>query len=292
MTRHARNCTAGAVYTYHEKKKDAKASGYGTNSQRLGKDSVKDFDCCSLSLQPCRNPVITKDGYLFDKEVILEYILKKKNEYKRKLKEYEKLKKLEEEKNAQKEAENMNQKISSFLKDENNIVSKSLLEVETEKPSTSSISNMAVGRDKDLPSFWVPTMTPSAEKTELIKPDPVVYCPISNKPLKAKDLIDVKFVPVNDPDEKKSIYTKENRYMCAITHDILSNSVPCAVLKPTGDVVTLECVNKIIKKDMIHPLTNKPLHKKDIIIMQRGGTGYSLTNKKLDGKQDRPALQA
>lgn len=27
MTRHARNCTAGAVYTYHEKKRDAAESG-------------------------------------------------------------------------------------------------------------------------------------------------------------------------------------------------------------------------------------------------------------------------
>lgn len=59
MTRHARNCTAGAVYTYYEKKKDARSSGYGTESQRIGKDSVKDFDCCCLTLQPCRNPVIT-----------------------------------------------------------------------------------------------------------------------------------------------------------------------------------------------------------------------------------------
>lgn len=59
MTRHARNCTAGAVYTYHEKKRDAAESGYGTNQQRIGKDSVKSFDCCSLTLQPCRYPVIT-----------------------------------------------------------------------------------------------------------------------------------------------------------------------------------------------------------------------------------------
>ena len=119
MTRHARNCTAGAVYTYHEKKKDATASGYGTNTQRVGKDSVKDFDCCCLTLQPCRNPVITfvyfyinfriaisllyltvnfsyrKDGYLFDKEAILEYVLTKKKEYARKLKEYEKQKQQE-----------------------------------------------------------------------------------------------------------------------------------------------------------------------------------------------------
>lgn len=123
MTRHARNCTAGAVYTYHEKKKDASASGYGTNTQRVGKDSVKDFDCCCLTLQPCREPVVTyilfiiyylllkdflissffidpifyrKDGYLFDKEAILEYILTKKREYGRKLKEYEKQKHKEE----------------------------------------------------------------------------------------------------------------------------------------------------------------------------------------------------
>lgn len=291
MTRHARNCTAGAVYTYHEKKKDAKASGYGTNAQRLGKDSVKDFDCCSLSLQPCRNPVITKDGYLFDKEVILEYILKKKNDYTRKLKEYEKLKKLEEEKDAQKEAQEVDKKISSFLKDENNIVSKSMIKNDSEQPGT-SISNMAVGRDKELPSFWIPSKTPSAEKTELKKPDPVVYCPISKRPLKVKDLINVKFTPINDPDEKKSIYVKENRYMCAVTHDVLSNSVPCAVLRPTGDVVTMECIQKIIKKDWIHPLTSNKLSKKDIIIMQRGGTGYSSTNEKLNAKEDRPALQA
>lgn len=27
MTRHGKNCTAGAVYTYHEKKRDAQESG-------------------------------------------------------------------------------------------------------------------------------------------------------------------------------------------------------------------------------------------------------------------------
>ena len=32
---------------------------YGSQSMRLSKDSIKDFDCCSLTLQPCRNPIIT-----------------------------------------------------------------------------------------------------------------------------------------------------------------------------------------------------------------------------------------
>ncbi|CAG2061730.1 unnamed protein product, partial [Timema podura] len=123
MTRHARNCTAGAVYTYHEKKKDAQASGYGTNTQRIGKDSVKDFDCCSLTLQPCRNPVITKDGYLFDKEAILEYICTKKLDYATKMKEYEKqISKEKNELSELAEAEKRS-KLQNFLKTEKNIVS-------------------------------------------------------------------------------------------------------------------------------------------------------------------------
>ncbi|KAL1517266.1 hypothetical protein ABEB36_001052 [Hypothenemus hampei] len=290
MTRHARNCTAGAVYTYHEKKKDAQASGYGTNSQRLGKDSVKNFDCCSLSLQPCRNPVITKDGYLFDKEVILEYIITKKNEYSRKLKEYEKLKKKEEDDLANKQAQELEKKVENFLKTESNIVSKPLNGFKS-VPSTSSISNMSNGRDKILPSFWVPGQTSSAEKMKVEKPNATIYCPISGKPIKVKDLIDVKFTPIKE-EGNKSVHVQENRYMCAVTHDALSNSIPCAVLKPTGDVVTLECVEKLIKKDMIHPLTNQKLSEKDIIIMQRGGTGYALTNENLHAKTERPALQA
>ncbi|XP_003691086.1 nitric oxide synthase-interacting protein homolog [Apis florea] len=289
MTRHARNCTAGAVYTYHEKKKDAAASGYGTNTQRVGKDSVKDFDCCCLTLQPCRNPVITKDGYLFDKEAILEYVLTKKKEYARKLKEYEKQKQQEEEQSNEKSANEELQKLQNFLKGEKNIVSRS--QTVTKEP-TSSVSNMSNGKDKMLPSFWIPSKTPEAKETMVQKPDKTIYCPVSGKPLKIKDLISVKFTEVKDPDDKKSLIVKQARYMCPITHDILSNSVPCAVIKTTGDVITMECVEKIIKKDWINPLDSTKLTEADIIPLQRGGTGYSAVNDSLEGKHERPVLQA
>ncbi|XP_050476535.1 nitric oxide synthase-interacting protein homolog [Bombus huntii] len=289
MTRHARNCTAGAVYTYHEKRKDAAASGYGTNTQRVGKDSVKDFDCCCLTLQPCRNPVITKDGYLFDKEAILEYVLTKKKEYARKLKEYEKQKQQEEEQSNEKSANEELQKLQKFLKGEKNIVSRSQIAA---KESGSSVSNMSNGKDKMLPSFWIPSKTPEAKETTLQKPDKTIYCPLSGKPLKIKDLIPVKFTEVKDPDDKKSLIVKQARYMCPITHDILSNSVPCAVIRTTGDVITMECVEKIIRKDWINPLDSTELTEADIIPLQRGGTGYSAVNDGLEGKHERPVLQA
>ncbi|KAG8224690.1 hypothetical protein J437_LFUL003805 [Ladona fulva] len=296
MTRHARNCTAGAVYTYHEKKKDAQASGYGTHSQRVGKDSVKDFDCCCLTLQPCRNPVITSEGYLFDKEAILEYIITKKNEISRKMKEYGKQKKKKETELAELAAAEKQSKLNSFRKTEKNIVSNPVNAFNSGNKngeSSKSVSNMADGRDKQLPSFWIPSMTPESKETTLKKPDKTVYCPMSGRPLMAKDLIPVKFHEINDPDEKaKAVISRECRYMCAVTRDVLSNAVPCAVLRTTGDVVTMECVEKLIKKDWLHPLTGDKITEKDIIPLQRGGTGYSITNDNLQGKHERPVLQA
>lgn len=54
----------------------------------------------------------------------------------------------------------------------------------------------------------------------------------------------------------------------------------------------MECFEKLIKKDMIHPLNNLPLKETDIIHLQRGGTGYSTTNAELESKEKRPALQS
>lgn len=93
------------------------------------------------------------------------------------------------------------------------------------------MSNMTEGRDKLLPSFWIPSKTPEAKEASLQKPDKTIYCPVSGSPLKMKDLIPVKFTKVNDPDDKRSLIVKQARYMCPITHDVLSNSVPCAVIK-------------------------------------------------------------
>lgn len=48
MTRHGKNCTAGAVYTYHEKKKDT------------GENHIKLDNC--LPVEPCSEIVALKAG--------------------------------------------------------------------------------------------------------------------------------------------------------------------------------------------------------------------------------------
>jgi nitric oxide synthase-interacting protein len=291
MTRHARNNTAGACYTYHERQRDGKASGFGTQKERLSKDSIKDFDACCLTLQPCRNPVITPDGFLYDKEAILEYIIHKKSENVQKVKDYEKQKRREEKDEAELVEAEEKVKSDAFVKLEKSLPS-SGAQSSVGSKLASTISNMSADNKRKLPSFWIPSETPQAKKTKVKKPDTTVYCPMSEKPIKAKDLYPVLLTPIDKTAVGKTyVASQTERYMCPVTHDVIGNSVPCAFLKTSGSVVTKECLEKIIRKDMMDPTNGKKLKESDIIHVQRGGTGYSSTNQ-VTAEMKGPALQA
>lgn len=311
MTRHGKNCTAGAVYTYHEKKKDTAASGYGTQSVRLGKDAIKDFDCCCLSLQPCRDPVVTPDGYLYEKEAILEYILHQKTEIAKKMKAYEKQKKAERSENHLEATSEQRERVANFKKNEGSIVSKPINPFTSGKDgaalngsaagaatagSDSAVAGSSSGSSSSstsaLPSFWIPSLTPEAKPTALKKPDKAVLCPMSGRPLKMNELTTVRFTPLDPSLDRVKLITRQDRYVCAVTKDTLGNSVPCAVLRPSGAVVTLECVEKLIRKDMIDPISGEKLKEKDIIVFQRGGTGFAGSGVDLKAKEARPVMQA
>uniref|UniRef100_A0A1A7YXJ1 Nitric oxide synthase-interacting protein n=2 Tax=Iconisemion striatum TaxID=60296 RepID=A0A1A7YXJ1_9TELE len=304
MTRHGKNCTAGAVYTYHEKKKDTAASGYGTQSIRLGKDAIKDFDCCCLSLQPCQDPVVTPDGYLYEKQAILEYILHQKTDIAKKMKAYEKQKQALRNNNQLESKSEERQKVEKFKTSENSIVSKPInpftsghnkeSEVGRSQGSAgeSSTTSSASSSSQNLPSFWVPSLTPEAKPTLLKKPSKAVLCPMSGRPIKMSDLIPVRFTPLDPSLDRVALLNRQERYVCAVTRDALGNSIPCAVLRPTGAVVTQECVEKLIKKDMMDPVSGDKLSDRDIIPLQRGGTGFAASGVDLRAKEARPVMQA
>ena len=290
MTRHGLNATNSHVYSYHERKKDAKQAGYGTDRMRLSKDAIKAFDCCSLTLQPTKRPVITPQGYVFDKEAIFSFILEKKKTYEKQLKEYERQKQEEIKEFRDKAAQEEEDAKQRFEETEKNIVTKRVASTSSSSSETGSsgVSNMSGSRKRELPSFWLPSMCPDAKKSKLVKPEKTVYCPMSGKPLKVKDLTDVVWTEVKDPDNKASMISREDHYQCAVTGDTLYNSTPCAVLRTSGHVVTVECVEKIVKKDWTHPLTGASLTEKDIIPIVRGATGFSAANDQLMAEKERP----
>lgn len=149
------------------------------------------------------------DGYIFDKEAILEYIIHKKAENQKKLKEYEKNRKREEREAAELAAAEEESRNAKFMNLEKNILNKGTATSDVGKNIVSSISNMSTGKEKKLPSFWIPSETPSSSKSgDSRKPDTAVYCPMSNKPLRAKDLYPVMFTPI---DREASLSTSSNK---------------------------------------------------------------------------------
>ncbi|XP_061606400.1 nitric oxide synthase-interacting protein [Phyllopteryx taeniolatus] len=305
MTRHGKNCTAGAVYTYHEKKKDTAASGYGTQSIRLGKDAIKDFDCCCLSLQPCQTPVVTPDGFLYEKQAILECILHQKTDIAKKMKAYEKHKQAQKKDSQLDSKSEEREKVEKFKTRENSIVSKPINpftsgqnrvgeKIRTDSSSSSSApssTGSVASSSQSLPSFWIPSLTPEAKPTLLKKPSKTVLCPMSGRPIKMSELVTVRFTPIDPSLDRVALINRQDRYVCAVTKDVLGNSVPCAVLRPSGCVVTQECVERLIKMDMTDPVSGDKLSDKDIIPLQRGGTGFAAAGVELKAKEARPVMQ-
>jgi len=119
---------------------------------------------------------------------------------------------------------------------------------------------------------------------------------MSGKPLKLSHLIPVKFTLLPDDYEgtekaRSLILRRDCRYKCPITGDILSNVAPCAVLKPTGDVVTVDCVEKIIRPaGMIDPISGKLLKETDIVRLQRGASSFAASGLSLVGVKEAPVI--
>ena len=94
MSKHSKNNCARGFFTYEEKQK----LNYGTIKvtrrlliiqQRLGRDSLRNFDSCFLCLQTARTPLACSLGHIACKECLYENIMAQKKELARLTQLYE-----------------------------------------------------------------------------------------------------------------------------------------------------------------------------------------------------------
>ena len=288
-------------------------------------DSIKDWDCCSLSLQPCSDPVCTPHGVLFEREAIYEYILKEKTQIaekmkkwateqakkpaeegsKRKMEEEERVRKFEETEcgilpptKAQKTEALKGESMLTFAPDFDTLGQKKLKDgVLRAKGNAlghkSLLEGSRLGEVAKDSCFWIPDTAPDEYKKDAQKPDEKVRCPISKEPIRLKDLVAVKFTKL---DESKDV-TKNNsnhneRYMCPVSKKSLSNATPCVVLRTSGLCVAKDVYDQVIKKDMLDPMNGAKLKQKDIIFLQKGGTGFAAGGTKLEAEKYQPTMRA
>lgn len=297
MTRHSKNCTAHTVYTYYERQRDAKILGFGTQKIRLGKDSIRPIDCCCLSLQTAKDPVVTPDGYLYDRAVILEYIVTQRTELKRKLKLYEKQKLKEE-------SERKEQIKAQKEEDAKRFLAMNTLDTHSQANAQVVEAEALVGVTKrnnsvnKINCFWGQAISSDSkiERNLLTEPDNVIRCPMSGKPIKYKDLVDVKFTRIsNDADLVKANSNNSNcdvRYCCAVSNDHLTNATACIVLKTSGSVVTKRVVDSILSKEMVDPINGLKLKSTDFIELKKGSLGFADEHTVLTAKRFCPIMQS
>ncbi|GJQ13673.1 hypothetical protein GpartN1_g5464.t1 [Galdieria partita] len=288
MTRHSKHSYDSAVFSYHEKRK----MGYGSKTVVLSSETIRPFDCCCLSLQPSKDPVVTPEGFLYDREAILEHLLNQKRSFKKEGENERKRKLASKLENEQLEQEEQRARIEEFERKARGLSST----VKRPKPG----GNLE-GQSLNSSNFWFPESRVEQKEGNAVDVGKdaaakYTYCPMSGKPLRAKDLVTVKFTLATEKERNRIIEKYGNnewQYICPVCYVGLSNAVKCAVLRDSGDVICAECVERFAKRDSKNPVTESSIDPlRDIIFLQTEGTGYAATSwSKLERRKFAPAAR-
>ena len=148
MTRHSKNNTALGVFTYAEKQK--LKGVYGTLNSRMGRDSQKPFDHCSLCLAQARTPLVCSGGHLFCKECIYNSIVQQRKEIELETKALEAHKEQRRVKELAFKQEDLDKKVLDFINNEVKVIGNTPVAESINRQSTSSFQ---VAKEKG--AFWM-----------------------------------------------------------------------------------------------------------------------------------------
>eukprot|EP01135_Chromosphaera_perkinsii_P005330 Nk52_evm11s343 gene=Nk52_evmTU11s343 len=329
MPRHSKNSTAQAFFSYHERS----ILNYGTQTAKLTRDSCRDFDSCFMCLHVVVNPVVCQKGHLCCKECALKSLLKQKEDIERNQKLYKKFIKECEKDSALEKGKQLEKVKEKFEKEQSSVKSSSLSKREEEKetskqiekqdhPSTLDAPARKENAEKDLPSFWVPSLTPSIEKKDLKEPSKETLCTASNHPVKLKHLVNVTFTPSEvlkrkiaeskseeeNPSKKQKVSSSNpypskivqkidvnDRWVCPGCSKSLSNAPKLGVVKVCGHLLCEHCVKSfVLNESACFVCSKKMKHNgsdKDVIMLHHDGTGHAGHGESVEVKRYNYAFQ-
>jgi len=108
------------------------------------------------------------------------------------------------------------------------------------------------------PAFWVPQVTPEAEKPALTLPDPHTMCPQGDHALRLKQLRPLQLTLADEEAGETKASHRSGRYMCPACRRHLVNSGTQHALTKCGHVVCKECVTQFVAKEGACPACSTP----------------------------------
>lgn len=280
--RHSKNNNDLAFFTYDEKKK----LGYGTQKERLGKDSIKPFDACCLCLKPAIDPLCCPKGHIFCKECILECLLSQKKDIQRKLVAHTSQKKQEKDEQEEKLMLQKAQELEAFDQQNHGAVpnqsDKSYSRDKNGFQGANSVKATSFEEEalRTMKAFWLPSATPDAPaKAEA--PSTSTTCPEGKEKLKLKSLFPVSFTEENANSKSKTIDKKHICPSCKVT---LTNAMSLVVLNSCGHVFCKKCADKFMIVDKVCLVCDKPCKEKNLVSLKKGGTGFAGHDENLEAR--------
>ncbi|KAL8130449.1 hypothetical protein V2J09_019604 [Rumex salicifolius] len=279
--RHSRNNNDLAFFTYDEKKK----LGYGTQKERLGKDSIKPFDACSLCLKTVIDPLCCQKGHVFCKECILECLLKQKKDIQSKLAAHAFQQKHEKEEEEERSVLQKARELDEFdqqnhgalpqYSDKNHSRDKNGFHGANSVKATSYEEEAL----RTMKAFWLPSATPEAP-AKVNAPSLSTTCPEGNEKLKMKSLFPIHFTEENGK-ESKALYKS---YICPSCKVTLTNTSLLVVASSCGHVFCKKCADKFMAVDKVCLVCSKPCKERNLVALGKGGTGFAAHDENLEAK--------
>eukprot|EP00253_Pinus_taeda_P030533 PITA_30533 len=270
--RHSRNNNELAFFTCDEKIK----LGYGTQKERLSKDSIKPFDGYSLCLKPLINPLCCQKGHLFCKECILECLLAQNKDIKRKLARYEAHQKQEKEEKEEKMLLKRQQELDGFDQQNNGVVpqynDKNHIRDKNSFHGANSVKVTSFEAEilRTMKAFLLPLATPEAQ-AEVEAPSLDTICPKGKEKVKLKSLFLVIFT--KDRHDKKSKVLGASSIFPSCK-DTLTNMHTLMAISTCRHIYCKKCVEKFVRLDGVCFVCNRSCKEKHLITLEKGGIGF------------------
>jgi nitric oxide synthase-interacting protein len=132
---------------------------------------------------------------------------------------------------------------------------------------------------RTMKAFWLPSATPgAAEKVDVPSSDTI--CPEGKEKLKLKSLFPIYFTEEDkDKNKNKNLDTK---YICPSCKVTLTNTISLVAVSTCGHVFCKKCGDKFVKVDGVCLVCNKTCKEKNMVPLEKGGTGFSAHGDKLE----------
>lgn len=262
---------------------ERKALGYGVVRERLGKETVKDFHACALTLRETDDAVCTRAGVVYDRGAIVESLATQRLEQERKLRKWEREeagKTAAEEERAKKRRRDAAE--AFHAENHAGVRLEKSGDDDDSKTYSGATSTQAMElnkrRTEGLDGFWKMDGGVRDDLThECKKPDLETKCPTTLEKLRMKDLVPIKWTKVR--------VGESGRYMCPVTFKTLTNTTSIVVLKPTGDALSEEGYKLAVEKEGSYNGV-KIRKDKDVIRLQKGGSGFSASGTQVESKAE------